>query len=128
MRNSVGLRDLFGDNMKSAKLFLDWCKESDELCEYDYEHIAIALELGAVNNTPRFFHFHDGNLLDFLEEQGYYIGTPIRGSFKYVTVVQFKGDKKKIGRPVYSNSGVVNRYRALELGCMAAIKHLEQEL
>ena len=69
MRNNLGLRDMFGDNIKTIHLFIDWCRENDELCDYDLEHIEIALGLGAINNSEMFFHFHTGNILDFLESQ-----------------------------------------------------------
>lgn len=129
MRNNLGLRAMFGDNMKSIRLFLDWCQNNDELCEYDLEHIQISLALGANNNSEMFFHFHTGNILDFLEEKGYYIGLPLRGQFKFVTCCYFKGEKSsRVGIPFYNNSGIVGRTKALEIGVKKCIERLEKSL
>jgi hypothetical protein len=128
MRNNLGLRALFGDNMKSIKLFLDWCENNDELCEYDLEHIKLSLALGAINNVEMFFHFHTGNILDFLESRGYYIGLPLRGNFKYVTCCYQVKEYPTVGRPFYNNSGIVGRTRALEIGVKKCIEHLESNL
>lgn len=129
MRNNLGLRAMFGDNIKSINLFLDWCKTNDELCEYDLEHIQISLALGANNNSEMFFHFHTGNILDFLEEKGYYIGLPLRGQFKFVTCCYFKNEKSsRVGMPFYNNSGIVGRTKALEIGVKKCIEHLEKSL
>lgn len=132
MRNNLGLRAMFGDNIKSIHLFLDWCKNNDELCDYDLEHIQFALALGAINNSEMFFHFHTGNILDFLESKGYYIGLPLRGEYKYVTCCYFKKPSdiktKSVRRPFYNNSGIVGRTRALEIGVTKCIEHLEKSL
>lgn len=132
MRNNLGLRAMFGDNIKSINLFLDWCKTNDELCEYDLEHIQISLALGANNNSEMFFHFHTGNILDFLEEKGYYIGLPLRGEYKYVTCCYLKKDDgakyQVVKRPFYNNSGIVGRTKALEIGVKKCIEHLEKSL
>ena len=128
MRNNLGLRDMFGDNIKTIHLFIDWCRENDELCDYDLEHIEIALGLGAINNSEMFFHFHTGNILDFLESIGYYIGLPLRGKFKYVTCCYQVRDYPTVGRPFYNNSGIVGRTRALEIGVKKCIEHLEKTL
>lgn len=128
MRNDIGLCALFGVNMKSKQLFYKWCQECKDLCEYDRENIEIDLFVPCINNLQRYFHFNHGNILDWLEEQGYYIGLPLRGNFKYVTVVHknTKGDVNQT--PIYSNSGVKSRTRALELGVMRAIEDLETNL
>lgn len=132
MRNNLGLRNLFGDNIKSIKLFIDYCEKNEELCEYDLEHIKIALALHAINNVEMYFHFHTGNILDFLEEKGYYIGLPLRGEYKYVTCCYFNrkdGSKyPSVGRPFYNNSGIATRTRALEIGVKKCIEHLEKTL
>jgi len=129
MRNSVGLRDMFGENIKSINFFVDWCDSNDEFCEYDVEHIKMSLALGGTNNSEMFFHFHTGNILDFLESRGYYIGLPLRGEYKYVTCCYFKGEKsKKVGMPFYNNSGIVGRTKALEIGVKKCIEHLEKNL
>lgn len=128
MRNNVGLYTLFGDNIKAKKLFAEWCKNNDGLCDYDLEHILVDLSIPTINNTDRYFHFHKGNILDWLEEQGYYIGVPLRGKFKYVTVVH-KNEKGNVSqKPLYSNSGVRGRNRALELGVQKSIEDLEKQL
>lgn len=132
MRNSVGLRAMFGENIKSMKLFVDWCDSNDEFCEYDVEHIKMSLALGGINNSEMFFHFHTGNILDFLESKGYYIGLPLRGEYKYVTCCYFKEDDgskfPSVRRPFYNNSGIVGRTRALEIGVKKCIEHLENKL
>lgn len=127
MRNKINVRTLFGDNTKSMKLFYDWCINNDEFCDYDLEHLENDLFLGSLSGE-NYFHFHKGNILNFLEKYNYYIGIPIRGHFKYVTVVQFKSKKLSIGKPIYSNSGVKDRNRALELGIINAINQLEKNL
>ena len=132
MRNSVGLRNMFGENIKAIHLFIDWCRENDELCDYDLEHIEFTLALGATNNSEMFFHFHTGNILDFLESKGFYIGLPLRGEYKYVTCCYFKEDDGSkfphVNRPFYNNSGIVGRTRALEIGVKKCIEHLENKL
>jgi len=128
MRNSVGLRAMFGENIKSMILFVDLCDSNDEFCEYDVEHIKMSLALGGINNSEMFFHFHTGNILDFLESKGYYIGLPLRGKFKYVTCCYQVRDCPTVGRPFYNNSGIVGRTRALEIGVKKCIEHLEKTL
>lgn len=128
MRNEINVREMFNDNTKVIKHFLNWCKKSEELCEYDYEHLCIALSLGALDKSLELVHFHKGNILDYLEEQGYYIGLPLRGEFKYVTVVHYNSKGNVNQRPLYSNSGVKNRNRALVLGIQRAIEDLETKL
>ncbi len=128
MRNRMNIRGLFNNNKKSIKHFLSWCKESQELCEHDYENLCVALELGATNKTVELFHFHTGNVLDYLEENGYYIGLPLRGEFKYVTVVHYNHNGNVNQRPLYNNSGVKSRDRAIFLGVQRAINDLETKL
>lgn len=128
MRNSVGLRAMFGENIKSMKLFVDWCDSNDEFCEYDVEHIKMSLALGGISNSEMFFHFHTGNILDFLESKGYYIGLPLRGEYKYVTCCYQVRDYPTVGRPFYSNSGIIGRTKALEIGVKKCIEHLENKL
>lgn len=127
-RNYIGLYNLFGDNNESKKAFLEWCKDNDELCEYDIERIAIDLYAPVVDNSDRYFHFHKGNILDWLESCGYYIGLPLRGRFKYVTVVHFNSQGNVNQKPLYSNSGVKDRNRALELGVIRAIEAYDKQL
>lgn len=128
MRNNLGLSAMFGENKKSIRLFIEYCENSDELCEYDLEHIKIALALGAINNSEMFFHFHTGNILDFLESKGYYIGLPLRGQFKYVTCCYQVKEFPTVGRPFYNNSGIIGRTKALEIGVKKCIEHLEKNL
>lgn len=129
MRNSLGIYHLFGENNKSKKLFYEWCKNDDNLCEYDLEHIAIDLVTPCNNNTDRYAHFSTANILDFLEEHSYYIGLPLRGNFKYVTCVYKKEENQKsVGMPFYNNSGIVGRTKSLEKGIQKAIEHLEKTL
>lgn len=129
MRNSVGLSAMFGENKKAAKLFMNWCDDNEEFCEYDVEHIKISLALGAINNSEMFFHFHTGNILDFLESRGYYIGVPLRGKYKFVTCCYFRGESEHVvSYPFYNNSGIVGRTKALEIGVKKCIEHLEKTL
>lgn len=125
MRNKVGVYHLFGESIKSKKEFFYWCKNNDEFCDYDLEHLEIDLFTPTINNTDRYVHFHRGNILDWLESIGYYIGTPLRGEFKFVTVVHFNSKGNVSQRPIYSNSGVKSRNRALELGVIKSIEHYE---
>lgn len=128
MRNNVGIYELFGANEKAKKKFYNWCKDNDEFCEYDVEHIEIDLWVPVVGNADRYFHFHRGNILDWLESEGYYIGLPLRAEFKYITVLHRNTKGNVHQRPLYSNSGVKSRNRAIELGVQKAIEHLEKEL
>jgi hypothetical protein len=127
MRNNLGLYHIFGKNEKAKILFYNWCKGNEELCEYDIEQIENDLFIPCIDNLDRYFHFHTGNILDFLESRGYYIGLPLRGKFKYVTCVYHK-ENERVGMPFYNNSGVVGRTRALEIGVQKAIEHLENNL
>lgn len=72
MRNNIGIYHLFEGCENTKKKFLEWCKNNDELCDYDLEHIEIDLYMPAINNTDRYFHFHKGNLIDFIEDSGFY--------------------------------------------------------
>lgn len=119
---------MFGDNIKATKLFVEWCDSNDEFCEYDVEHIKMSLALGAINNSEMFFHFHTGNILDFLESKGYYIGLPLRGEFKFITCCYQVREFPSVGRPFYNNSGIIGRTKALEIGVKKCIEHLEKTL
>jgi len=132
MRNTLGIYNLFGENNKSKMLFYNWCKDSDEFCEYDVEMLENDLFIPSINTSNQYFHFHRGNILDFLESKGYYIGLPLRGEYKYVTCCYFKDPSdiktKSVRRPFYNNSGIVGRTRALEIGVIKCIEHLEKTL
>ena len=132
MRNSVGIYHLFGENSKVKKLFYEWCKTNDEFCEYDIEQIGHDLGLPCINNTTKYIYFSNGNVLDFLEEKGYYIELLLRGQFKFVTCCYFKEDDgakyPHVKRPFYNNSGIVGRTKALEIGVKKCIEHLEKSL
>lgn len=127
-RNYVGVYNLFGENELSKKKFFEWCKTNEDFCEYDIDRLEADLYMPVVENTQRYFHFHIGNILDWLESEGYYIGLPLRGEFRYVTVVHYDYQGNVKQKPLYSNSGVKNRNRALELGVKKAIEHLEKGL
>ncbi len=63
---------------------------------------------------------------DFLEEQGYYIGIPIRGTFKYVTVVHrktFNTSSVTSSTLIYNNSGMKDRKDALYKGVRKSLEH-----
>jgi hypothetical protein len=124
--NKLGVYDLFGENNEARKDFYNWCKNNDEFCEYDLEHLEIELYMPAMDNTEKYFHFHRGNILDWLESEGYYIGTPLRGEFKFVTVCHFNSKGNVSQKPLYSNSGVKSRTRALELGVIKCIDNFEK--
>lgn len=128
MINKLGIYHLFGENNKSKRKFYNWCKHNDEFCEYDLEHLEIDLFTPTLDNTDKYFHFHRGNVLDWLESVGYYIGIPLRGKFKYVTVVHFNFKGNVSQKPIYSNSGVKERNRALELGVIKAIINYENKI
>lgn len=130
MRNEIGIAHLFGANVKAKNKFINYCKDCDELCEYDYEQIVIDLGLGSLNNTPRYFHFHTGNILDWLETEGYYIGIHVRSDFKRVPVVYTSNGHEKYPQPkkIFSNSRVKSRTEALEIGVQKAIEDLEKQL
>lgn len=127
MNNTLGIYQLFGENIKSKKLFYEWVKKQTNLCEWDIERIENDLILPAIDNSSEYVYFSKGNILDFLEENNYYIGTPIRGKFKFVTCVYYK-DGERVGYPIYSNSGVVSRIKSIELGIINAINDLEKKL
>ena len=129
MNNSAGLHHLFGENNKVKKLFYEWCKENDEFCEYDIERIENDLFLPCINNTTKYIYFSNGNILDFLEENGYYIGLPLRGKYKFVTCCYYKDEKSvRVGIPFYNNAGIVGRKKSLEKGIEKCIEHFEKRL
>lgn len=129
MRNNVGLYAMFGENKKVKMLFYNWCKTNGEFCNYDIEQIETDLFLPCINNLDKYVHFHTGNILDFLESKGYYIGLPLRGEYKYVTCCYFKDNKyPNVGMPFYNNLGIIGRTKALEIGVKKCIKHLEKNL
>lgn len=123
MRNELGIYHLFGENEEAKRKFYNWCENNEELCEYDLEQIAIDLEMPVLDNMSKYIHFHLGSILDWLESIGYYIGIPLRGKFKYVTVVHFNYKGNVNQRPIYSNRGVKLRSRAIELGIIKSIEH-----
>lgn len=127
MRNNLGIYKLFGKNDKAKKLFYEWCASCDELCEYDVEQIAHDLGLPCIDNSHEYIYFSTGNILDFLEEHGYYIGLPLRGKFKFVTCCYFK-TSNHVPRPFYNNSGVVGRVKALEIGITKCLDEMEKYL
>ncbi len=132
MRNSLGIYNLFGENTKAKHIFYNWCKESEQFCEYDLDLLGVNLSMPCINNSEMYFHFHTGNILDFLESKGYYIGLPLRGEYKYVTCCYFKEDDgskyPSVRKPFYNNSGIVGRTEALEIGVKKCIEHLEKTL
>lgn len=68
MRNKIGVYQLFGENIKAKRLFYDWCKNCEELCEYDVEQIENDLVLPCIGNTEKYIYFSSGNILDWLEK------------------------------------------------------------
>lgn len=123
MKNSIGVYHLFGNNDSIRREFYMWCKRNDDFCDYDLDHLGIELTMPTINNTYKYFHFSMFNILDWLESLGYYIGIPLRGEFKFVSVVHLNTKGNVNQRPIYSNSGVKTRNRAYELGVINAIKH-----
>jgi hypothetical protein len=120
--NKVGIYHLFGENKEAKKEFYNWCKINDEFCDYDLE---TELFMPVIDNTEKYIHFHKGNILDWLESLGYYIGLPLRGEFKFVTVLHFNFKGNVSQKPLYSNSGVKSRTIAAELGIIKAINNYE---
>jgi|SRR6478736_3089617 len=123
----TGIYHLFGENTKAKKDFYNWFKEQDDCCEYDLENLGIELNMPAINNVQKYIYLDKGNILDYLESKGYYIGIPIRSKFKFVTCCYYKRGLLA-GRPFYNNSGVKERIRALELGIEKCINELEKQL
>jgi len=127
--NNKGIYHLFEGKKKAAKLFLDWCETSEELCEYDFERLKDALFFPIIDNLEEFIHLNTGNILDFLEENGYYISLPVRGEFKYVTVVHIKtilDNAVTSSTKLFSNSGVKSRVKAVYRGIEKSLEHLEK--
>lgn len=122
-----GIYYLFGTNIKAKKDFYDWCKENEDLSIWDLDALGIELTLGALDNTLKYIYLNKGNILDYLESKGYYIGIPIRSKFKFVTCCYYMNGEFA-GRPFYNNSGVKDRVRALELGIEKCINELEKQL
>lgn len=128
MKTNLGIYHLFAENKKAKQLFYEWCKENKNLCAYDLENIANDLFIPCINTTNRYIHFSNANILDFLEDNGYYIGLPLRGKFKFVTCCYYRGGSKNVNRPFYNNSGIKDRTKALETGVIKCIEHLENSL
>ena len=127
MINEVGVHQLFGDNKKARRAFYDWCKASGEFCEYDLEILGMELGVPFCNNTEKYVHFHKGNLIDWLEQQGYFITMKISNSLKYAPVVYHtQGSNRPF--PFYHNAGMNSRIKAWEKAIEKAIDHLEQNL
>lgn len=126
MRNCVGIYTLFGDNEKSKELFINWCEHNEEFCEFDIDRIASDLYLPATDNSEMYFHFHRGNLLDFLEEQGYFIQLEVSLQFNYSATVYTKIEG--IRMPIFFNGFYEDRNKHYEKAVSAAINHLEEKL
>lgn len=122
-----GLYHLFGENIKVKKDFYNWFKEQEDCCEYDLETLENDLFLPSLDTIKKYIYLDKGNILDYLESKGYYIGIPIRNKFKFVTCCYYK-EGEFAGRPFYNNSGVKERIRALELGIEKCINELEKQL
>lgn len=121
MRNKVGLRDLFGENRKAIKDFLDWVKENeDEWCSFDYNHILFSLEFNSSELVEKFVHFHNGNILDWLEGLGYKIGIRVKND-KYIPTVYY--DSRF---PFYTNSGGKDRKQVIYKAIQKAIEHYDK--
>jgi len=128
MHNKIGIYHLFGENIESKKCFWNWINSKSNICEYDLQKIQIELFTPSLNTAERYFYFSYGNILDWLEENGYYVGLPLRGKFKWVTVCHFNSKGTVHQTPIYSNSGVKERRRAIELGVQKCIEHFEIKL
>lgn len=122
-----GLYHLFSENTKAKKDFYNWFKEQEDCCEYDLEILENDLFLPAIDTSKKYIYLDKGNILDYLESKGYYIGIPIRSKFKLVTCCYYKRGLLA-GRHFYNNSGVKERIRALELGIEKCINELEKQL
>lgn len=126
MRNTVGLYHLFGDKEKSKELFLEWCETCGDLCEWDIDRIASDLYLPATDNSERYFHFHRGNILDFLEEQGYYISLEVSRGFDFNSTVYLREIMSRTA--LYTAVNEETRNIAYECAIRYSIKHLEEKL
>ena len=120
MRNEINVKELFSNNTKVIQDFLQWCKDNDELCEYDLENLALSLELGAQNVATKLFHFHKGNILDYLEEKGYRIGIFPMTSRKWVMETYYNDCFVPI-----NHSNHVSRNEAIMQGVKYSIEHYE---
>ena len=126
--NKIGIYHLFGGNVKAKESFLAYCRTCDELCENDVENIEKALYLLIVDNTAQYLYFHTGNILGWLEKNGYYIELLLLSNFNYVTVGKYKNTESKRQENLHVSTGVNSRVRALELGIIASIKDLENRI
>jgi len=58
MNITKGLFELFGENKKAKKDFFNWCKDSEELCDYDLELLENDLFIAIIDNSVKYsFHF-----------------------------------------------------------------------
>lgn len=124
MMNSVGIFNLFGENKKAKKLFLEWCKNCEEFCDADIENLESDLLLPHIDNSEQYFHFHNGNILDFLESEGLYIGLPFNEKSGFSAVLH-SGNGVTY---TYSDTNGLSRTKALEIGVQRAIDKLEERL
>lgn len=123
----TGIYHLFGENIKAKKDFYNWWKEQNDCCEYDLENLGIELTMPVIDNVKKYICLNKGSILDYLESKGYYIGTPIRNKFKFVTCCYYK-EGESVGRPFYNNSGVKERIKAISIGIQKCINELEKQL
>jgi len=117
----MGLYHLFGENKKAKEDFYNWYKNSGEACDYDLEHLENNLLFAFIDNTDQYVHFSNANILDWLEENDYYVGIKPNKSLNYATTV-YKANNKIKPFPLYSNSDVKGRRNALNVGITKAIE------
>lgn len=123
----TGIYHLFGENIKAKRTFVNWFEKQGDCSDWDLEALENDLFAPVVDNTKKYIYLGKGNILDFLESKGYYIGIPIRSEFKFVTCCYYKSGEY-VGRPFYNNSGVKERIRALSIGIEKCINELEKQL
>lgn len=122
-----GIYHLFNENNKAKRAFVNWFEKEADCSDWDLEELENDLFAPVADNSKKYIYLNKGNILDFLESKGYYIGIPIRSKFKFVTCCYYK-QGEFTGRPFYNNSGVKERIRALELGIEKCINELEKQL
>lgn len=124
-KNDLNIFELFKGCPNTRLAFFRWCKNSSEFSEDDIEH----LENHFLFPTLGSFRTYQNDLLDFLEENNYYVGTPLRSNFKYVTVVHKKEDNYVNNSTlIFSNSGFIDRLKSSYRGVEKSLENLEKEL
>ncbi len=124
----LGMYNLFYKLDRCKILFIEWCKKNDSFCEYDIEKIGIDLYNPVIGEISEYIHSQRGNILDFLEEQGYFISIKVKKDFKFGVTVHKNHDYREVSRNtlVFSNSKSYSRDRAYLIGISESLIDLEK--